>query len=114
MMYMGRILCLVFVLFSTACSIQRLAVKQTGGIIEKGFPVFYQESDLRLAEVAIASNIKLLETFLATAPDDRRLLIAASQACTAYAFAFVESEMEEFRFSDPKKSEAAKERAKSL
>ena len=105
---------LVFVFGIWGCSIQKIAVKETGGIIAKGMPVFFQESDLGIAETAIASNIKLLETLLATAPDDKTLLLATSQALTAYAFGFVEAEMERTRYSDPKRSEAAKERAKSL
>ncbi|RME00594.1 MAG: hypothetical protein D6812_09535, partial [Deltaproteobacteria bacterium] len=57
--------------------------------------VFNAESDLILAESALASNLKLIETMLEVDPENVQLLSFASQGFSSYAFAFVEDAMEE-------------------
>lgn len=100
-------------LFS-GCSLQKIAIHQSGPVIEKGMPAFFQEGDLEIAKIAMASNIKVLETFLQTAPEDHTLLLAAAQTLTAYAFGFVERDYEALRFKDPARAEVEKQRARSL
>lgn len=104
----------VLMVGATGCNIRKLAIHQMGPVIQKGFPVFYSEGDLEVAKIAMASNIKLLETFLQTAPEDEVLLLATSQALCAYAFGFAETEFERYKFTDIARSEAEKARARDL
>jgi hypothetical protein len=60
--------------------------------MEDGFVVLNEESDLRLAEASIASNLKLLESVLRGDPGNEKLLLMACQGYASYAMAFVEDE----------------------
>ena len=103
------------VFFLSSCSyFDRMVVKKSGGIIERGLPVFYEEGDLGLARSGLASNIKVLETLLQSAPKDRTLLLLTSQAISAYCYSFVEPEMERMLYVDLAKSELIKMSARSL
>jgi hypothetical protein len=81
--------------FGTQGCIQTLAIRSVGGILDYGFEAFNEETDLRLAESALGSNLKLLEALIKGDPENRKLLELASQGYSAYALAFVEDENEE-------------------
>ena len=50
----------------------------------------FEETDLDIAEKAIASDLKLLEGLIKTDPKNQQLLLLASQGFDAYALGFVE------------------------
>jgi tetratricopeptide (TPR) repeat protein len=81
----------------TGCSMQRLAVRSTQGILERGLEVMYEEDDLPLAEQAVASNLKLIEALVRSDPNNKKLLLMASQGYSSYALGFVED-------SDPERA----------
>jgi hypothetical protein len=89
-------LCTFFLtaLFS-GCSVQKLAVNTTGGIIANGMPALKEESDLPLAETALASNLKLVDVLLRSDPGNQRLLLTAAEGYTSYSLGFVEDESPE-------------------
>lgn len=58
----------------------------------------YEETDLALAEHAIASDLKLLEGLIKSDPENEKLLMLACQGFGAYALGFVED-------VDPKRAE---------
>jgi len=72
--------------------LQALAVRSVGGIMDYGFEAFNEEGDLQLAREALASNLKLLEALIKAEPENRRLLLLASQGYSAYTLAFVEDD----------------------
>ena len=77
-------------LFINGCSIQRLAIRSMSGVLNNSMNALYEESDLKLAEPAIASDLKLLEGLLKGDPDNDNLLFLATQGFAAYALGFVE------------------------
>ncbi len=83
------ILSLVVIVLN-GCSIQRLAVRSMGGVLENSMAALYEETDLKLAEAAIASDLKLLEGLLKTDPENKNMLLMATKGFTAYALGFVE------------------------
>jgi hypothetical protein len=74
------------------CSIQKLAVRSTFSILENSMAALNEEDDLELAEMAIASNLKLLEGLIRTDPDNSELRLMAAEGYTSYALGFIEAE----------------------
>ena len=80
---------LVIILFS-GCSMDKFIIRQTGTLLDYGVISLYEESDLIIAETALASNIKLLEGMLKGDPENRDLRLLTSQAFAGYALGFAE------------------------
>ena len=74
----------------SGCSVQKLAVRSMSGILDNSMAALYEESDLTLAEQAIASDLKLLEGLIKTDPENEKLLLLACQGFASYALGFVE------------------------
>jgi hypothetical protein len=72
------------------CSIQTMAVRATGGIVDNGFDVLMAEEDLILARTAIESNLKLLEALIESDPGNSELILLAAQGYVSYALAFAD------------------------
>lgn len=88
-----NILLLSFLLLTlNACSIQKLALKTTSGLFEYGIEAFYAESDLLIAEPALAANLKLLEGFHRADPGNKAILEMLTQGYAGMALAFLEDE----------------------
>ena len=84
---------LFFALESWSCGLlQTVAVKSTSGILDEGMAAVFEESDLTLAEQAIASDLKLLEALHKSDPDDDHLLIMLTQGYAGYSLGFVEDQ----------------------
>ena len=79
----------ICIILFTGCSIERLAVRSTIGLIENSLEATEEETDLILAEQSIASNLKLLEGMIKTDPNNRNLLLLAARGFTSYALGFV-------------------------
>ena len=75
---------------SAGCSVQRLAVSATSGIIDNTLAAVYEEPDVELAKDSIAGFLKMVEGLLKNDPDNRRLLLRAVEGYTGYALGFVE------------------------
>lgn len=87
-----------FGLLSTGCSPRQLMVNSFVEVAETGMPAFEQEDDLTLLAQAMPSHIKILETILASDPDNPRLLTLLSQLYAAYAFSVLETQWERQHF----------------
>lgn len=85
------------IFFINGCSVQKLAVRSMGGILDNAMTALYEEQDLQIAEQAIASDLKLLEGLIKTDPGNEHLLLLASQGFGAYALGFAED-------SDPERA----------
>jgi hypothetical protein len=83
---------IVFLFLFTGCSIERLALRSTTGLIENSLEAIEEETDLILAEQSIASNLKLLEGMIKSDPGNRNLLLLAARGFTSYALGFVEQD----------------------
>ncbi len=77
------------------CSLQRMALHTTTGLMVHGVDAIYRETDLEIARTAIASNLKLLEGFLDADPKNTRLLALLTQGFASYSLAFLEDEAPE-------------------
>ena len=93
---------------------QRSAVHLMGHVAETGMPAYLRETDLGLAEQALAASVKLTEALLETAPDDTRLLLQVVQGLAGYTYAFVEVRLEAARGHDPEQIKIHTQRAQRL
>ena len=82
----------VFMFFFSGCSLQKLAIKSTTPIFSNGVEAIYEETDLQLAEQAIASNLKLLEGFHISDPKNKDILLLLTQGYASYSLGFVEDD----------------------
>ncbi len=69
-------------------------VNEVADIVETGLSAFEQDDDLEMLENAFPANIKLMESFLASSPDDKKVLVLLSRLYGSYTFLFVEGEIE--------------------
>jgi hypothetical protein len=76
-----------------ACSTNRLVVNLTSDVIKEGLPTFYAEKDLELARRGLEANLKLLDVFQHTNPDNPVLKTMLAQAYGGYGYIFVETDM---------------------
>ena len=56
------------------CNLKRMAVNQTAKVLKAGAPALEREWDYDLAAVAIPANVKVIESFLLSADNNRDLL----------------------------------------
>jgi len=76
----------------TGCSYRAFMVGQMTPILETSATAIFQESDLKIAEQSLASNLKLIEGLLQNDPQNERLLLLAAQGWSGYALGFAEDE----------------------
>jgi len=79
-------------LFLGACSLNKIATRQTARIINKGLCAFYNETDTKLARESMPANLKLMEVLLENDRNNPILLTNLSQGYCAYSFMFIEDE----------------------
>ncbi|GAB4344161.1 MAG: hypothetical protein Kow0037_32600 [Calditrichia bacterium] len=84
------ILLILAIVLLQGCSLQKVAVRTTTPIFGYGIDAIYSEPDLKMAEQAIASNLKLLEGFHRADPGNEQLLLMLTQGFASYALGFVE------------------------
>jgi hypothetical protein len=77
-------------------------------------PAYLRETDLELAEPALAASVKFTEALLETAPDDTHLLLQVVQGLAGYTYAFVEERIEAARGRDPEQVRIHTQRAQRL
>ncbi len=86
------LLSLLPLLLLSACIPKRLVVRTTAVILPDALAAMNEESDLKLAEAAAATNLKLVEGLLHADPKNRQLAALTAQAFGGYALAFVEDD----------------------
>lgn len=77
-------------LLMSGCSLQKIALKTTSGLFSYGMDALYAEPDLGIAEIAVASNLKLLEGFHLADPKNKNLLEMLTQGYASFSLAFLE------------------------
>ena len=98
-------------LVSPACSLRRMAVRSVGGTLATGAESWSSDDDPELVRDAAPFALKTIEGLLAEAPDDRRLLLAATSGFTQYGYAFVACEADYVEEADLQRAIALRERA---
>jgi TRAP transporter T-component len=91
----------------SSCSLNKLVIRQSSRLLDYGALALYEETDLRLAEQALASNIILLEGMVKGDPQNPKLVLMATQALTGYALGFAED-------TDPERAKVFYLRARDL
>ena len=76
------------------CSLDRMAVRTTAALVDKGLPAVYRERDPRFAKDALPANLQLMEILLESDPKNRTLLLDAAMGFCGYGFMFTEDEDE--------------------
>lgn len=84
------LIALLAALFLAGCSLQKMALKTTSGLFAYGIEALYAEPDLKIAETAIASNLKLLEGFHLADENNKEILELLTQGFASYSMAFLE------------------------
>jgi tetratricopeptide (TPR) repeat protein len=90
---------LLTALFISGCSYNQMLVRASTPMIEGGITALNEETDLKLAEDSIPTNIELLEGFIRMDPENAQLYTYAAQAYYGLAFGFNEDNRAE-RASD--------------
>ncbi|MEJ2054457.1 MAG: TRAP transporter TatT component family protein [Calditrichaceae bacterium] len=80
---------ILFITFS-GCSLNKIVIGQMEPILQKSSNALYEESDLQLAEQALAGNLKLVEGLSKSDPQNDQLLLLLAQGYAGYALGFVE------------------------
>lgn len=92
---------LAAIIFSEGCSPRRWMVDAFTDMIQTGQPAVEREDDLHLLAQSMPAQIKLLETLLASDPENRDLLVLLARLYGGYAFAILETEQEARRLDQP-------------
>ncbi len=79
----------------SGCSVQKMAVRSTTPILENGLTALFEEEDLQIARTAVESELKLLEAFSRSDPENERLRVMLCQGYASYALGFAEDENKE-------------------
>jgi predicted anti-sigma-YlaC factor YlaD len=98
---------LALILAASGCSLQRMALDQTAGILKKAMPAFERDWDYDLVAAALPGNIKVIEGFLQAGPDNRDLLLLVSQSYTSYGLVVLEDEWERAEEDTPQSAKLA-------
>lgn len=81
-------------LASSACSVERLAARQTLSLLSRTRPAMEMESDIDLARAATPSGLKQLEgIYLVTGPDPRIVRLLTEAFC-GYGAGFIQDDWE--------------------
>lgn len=110
------LLSLVGSLLCGACTglATRFATRTFATIMQAGLPAYARETDMLLAEPALAATLKWLEAMLETDPQNPTLLTQAAQGFGSYTYAFVESALEAARNRDAAQVALQTQRARRL
>ena len=87
-------LALATVMAGSGCSIQKMALRETGKIMLFGSKAINEEPDFEMARLGMPASLKSVEVMLASLPDDPNMLFLLAQGYGAYAFLVIEDEMD--------------------
>ncbi len=105
------VVCLILL---ASCSVKKYAINQLGNALAGTGSTFASDDDPELIRAAVPFSLKLIESLLAEAPDNKNLLLAAAQGFTQYSYAFVQEDADEMQDTDRVKANALRIRAKNL
>lgn len=77
---------------AAGCSLNRTAARVTSGVIDRGLPAVFSQSDTEYVKEALPANLQLMEILLRSDPGNRELLVNAAEGFCGYAFMFLEDD----------------------
>jgi tetratricopeptide (TPR) repeat protein len=80
------------------CDVAKFTADSTAGLFSRAAPAFESYWDYDLAGEAVPATIVQLEGILRVVPDNDAILAQLSQAYVAYAYGWVEADVEELEF----------------
>jgi predicted anti-sigma-YlaC factor YlaD len=95
-----NILMVLWLVATSGCSIQRLAVNRVGDALAAGGTTFAADDDPELIKAAVPFSLKLMESLLDENPRHAGLLFATSSGFTQYTYAYVQQEADELEEKD--------------
>ncbi len=108
------VLGLACAVWTTGCSINRIAINKLGNALAESGTTFASDDDPELVGAAIPFSLKLVESLLASAPEHRGLLFAASSGFTKYAYAYVQQRADMLEDSSLAMATAERDRARRM
>ncbi len=108
---MKKLLLLLPLAALAGCSLNKTAARVTAGVVDKGLPAVFSQSDPQYVREALPANLQLMEILLASDPGNKAMLVNASQGFCGYAFMFLEDESPERASGFYLKGQAYAERA---
>jgi len=109
-----RTVLLTLALAACSCSVKKYAVKQLGNSLSGLDDSLASDDDPDLVRSALPFSLKLIETLIASNPQDTQLLLAATTGFTQYSYAFVQEDADEIADTDPVRASALRARAARL
>jgi hypothetical protein len=97
-----------------SCSPSRFVAKRLGAALAEGNSAWAEDDDPELIEAALPFALKTLESLVAQAPEDPRLLLATCRGFVSYAAGFVEAAAERLPAAEFDAARAQRERALRL
>ena len=97
------------------CDVAKFTADSTAGLFTRAAPAFESYWDYDLAGEALPATIVQFEGILRVIPDNEAILAQLSQAYIAYAYGWVEADVEAFEFEgDYDEAEAQRRRARTM
>ncbi|MES0488526.1 MAG: TRAP transporter TatT component family protein [Leptospirales bacterium] len=94
-----------------SCSMTKTIVRGAVDYMTNSREVFERETDLEIAKISLASNLKILETMAEEDPENYQLNLFLAETFSIYSLAFVEDEMDRLSGINYEESEYHKKRA---
>ncbi len=97
------------------CDVAKFTADSTAGLFTRAAPAFESYWDYDLAGEAMPATIVQFEGILRVIPDNDSILAQLSQAYIAYAYGWVEADVEQFEFEgDYEEADAQRQRARMM
>jgi hypothetical protein len=88
-----RIAVLFLIVFLASCSVhKKMTTLSAASLVEDVAKASYKQSDLGVIRMGMPAYLMLMDGMVESWPDNERLLIAAAQAYSSYAAAFVDAD----------------------
>ena len=105
-------LCLVAA--ASGCSVRQYAASSIGDALVQGGDAYASDDDIEFVGAAVPFGLKTIESLLATVPEHRGLLLAATRGFTQYAYVYVQMPADELEARDVTAAYAMRNRARRL
>ncbi len=97
------------------CDVAKFTADSTAGLFTRAAPAFESYWDYDLAGEALPATVVQFEGILRVVPDNEAILAQLAQAYVAYAYGWVEAEVEELEFeSEYEEADVQRRRARTM
>jgi tetratricopeptide (TPR) repeat protein len=97
------------------CDVAKFTADSTAGLFTRAAPAFESYWDYELAGEAVPATIVQFEGILRVVPDNEAILSQLAQAYIAYAYGWIEAEVEELEFQgDYDEAEVQRQRTRTM